>query len=137
MWQHVRMSSSLVSPHSLPPSLPPLLPPSPPPSPFLPPSLLPSLPPSLPPLPPPPPFLPSRSGDVEKAVEWLELYVDISESAGLKLPLMQACKATGILHNTLVCTYVCCLYPTVCVCVPDFCILSQSHPSLLSSLSPG
>ena len=46
-------------------------------------------------------------------MEWLELYVDISESAGLKLPLMEACKSIGILHNTLV--FSLCLSPCVCV----------------------
>ena len=56
-------------------------------------------------------------------MEWLELYVDISESAGLKLPLMEACKSIGILHNTLVCSLslshlVCvCVCVRVCVCV--------------------
>ena len=48
-------------------------------------------------------------------MEWLELYVDISESAGLKLPLMEACREIGILHNTLVRMYV--LLACVCVCV--------------------
>ena len=66
-------------------------------------------------------------------MEWLELYVDISESAGLKLPLMEACKSIGILHNTLVCSL--CLSHLVCVCVCS-CVGMNVFPYPTMSLPP-
>lgn len=60
-------------------------------------------------------------------MEWLDLYVDIAESAGLKRPLMEACQAIGILHNTLVCSL-----STMCVCA---CMTSScNHPASPLSL---
>ena len=42
-------------------------------------------------------------GDLEKAAEWLELFVDISESSEQHDCLMNACNSIGTFHNTLVC----------------------------------
>ena len=51
-------------------------------------------------------YLPSHAhcskGDIENAVKFLEMYVDVSEKAGLQSSLAKACSAIGIMHNTLV-----------------------------------
>ncbi len=41
-------------------------------------------------------------GDIENAVKFLEMFVEVSESAGLASSLAKACSAVGIMHNTLV-----------------------------------
>ena len=43
-----------------------------------------------------------RKGDLENAVQSLELYVGVAEKAGLTKPLAKACSAAGIMFNTLV-----------------------------------
>ena len=53
-------------------------------------------------------FLHSHSnGDIENAVKFLEMYVSVSERAGLPKSLAKACSAIGIMYNTLVCVHVC------------------------------
>ena len=62
-------------------------------------------------------------------MEWLDLYVDIAESAGLKRPLMEACQAIGNLHNTLVCSL-----STMCACACACMTSSCNHPASPLSL---
>ena len=50
--------------------------------------------------------LPCSKGDIENAVKFLEMFVNVTEKAGLKDSLARACSATGSMYNTLVGTAV-------------------------------
>ena len=39
---------------------------------------------------------------VQIGIDFLEMFVEVSESAGLASSLAKACSAVGIMHNTLV-----------------------------------
>jgi len=53
-------------------------------------------------------------GDLENAVQHLELYVEVAERSGEQEPLAKACSAIGVMYNTLVSTI---LTHSVPVCV--------------------
>ena len=46
--------------------------------------------------------LPCSKGDIENAVKFLEMFVNVTEKAGLKDSLAKACSATGSMYTTLV-----------------------------------